>query len=209
MKPKTIFLDLDGVLVDFESGVYEIVKRYSDSPDLMNTLTQEKREAVKMMLRKMDGEGVSKTTVAELLRDKLDKETLRDLVSMDKNWWANLGWMSDGKELWNFMRKYDPIILSSDFDRTNSTQGKTKWVKKNLGPDVRVIIVDNKGDYATPDSLLIDDRQFVLDGFMDAGGQGLLHISTENTIEEITSRYALNESNNHFRYIKSFKDWNK
>ena len=53
-----------------------------------------------------------------------------------KDFWETLPWTSDGKSLWNYIKKYKPHILSAYVDRSvdpNCISGKTKWARRNLG----------------------------------------------------------------------------
>jgi hypothetical protein len=205
MKPDKLFLDLDGVLVDFESGIYDTIKKFYKNENLFNSLEEEDKKNVAMMFLDMEQEGKTKAVVAEFLKDPETKETLRALLGKEDNWWGKLSWMPDGKELWNYIKRYNPTILTSGFHKTNSTEGKKVWVKNHLGPNVKIIVADNKGDFAKSNYLLVDDRQFVLDGFIEAGGDGLLHKNSKDTIKNLEKIYSITES---FKYIKSFKNWN-
>jgi hypothetical protein len=41
----------------------------------------------------------------------------------------------------------------------------------------------NKQKYAAPNHVLIDDRKDIIERWEEAGGVGILHTSTKNTIE--------------------------
>jgi hypothetical protein len=47
----------------------------------------------------------------------------------------------------------------------------------------------HKKDFAEPNAILIDDRKDNIDGWIDAGGIGILHTSAEETIEILTTKY--------------------
>jgi len=100
--------------------------------------------------------------------------------------WITLKWMSDGKQLWSYIKKYDPILLSAPSREESSRLGKRVWVKREL-PDVKLILksASQKQQYASPTSILIDDRQKNIDQWNAAGGVGILHTSTANTIKQL------------------------
>ncbi len=102
------------------------------------------------------------------------------------NFWINLKWTKDGKKLWNYIKKYDPEILSSPSRQDDSRVAKHDWVKKEL-PGVHLILrsPSNKKEFASPNSILIDDRESNIDQWKKAGGIGILHTSTEDTIKEL------------------------
>jgi len=102
------------------------------------------------------------------------------------SFWINLEWMEDGKELWNYIEKYDPNLLSAPSREIESRVGKKDWVKKEL-PGVRLILrtAKHKKDLATSKGILIDDRKENIESWIGADGIGILHTSTEETIKEL------------------------
>ena len=108
------------------------------------------------------------------------------LTKAGAKWWITLNWMSDGKQLWDYIKKYNPILLSAPSREDSSKLGKRVWVKREL-PGVKLILkyASQKQEYASPTSILIDDRQKNIDQWEAAGGIGILHTSTPNTIEQL------------------------
>jgi hypothetical protein len=100
--------------------------------------------------------------------------------------WITLQWMSDGKQLWDYIKKYNPILLSAPSREESSKLGKRVWVKREL-PGVKLILkyASQKQEYASPTSILIDDRQKNIDQWKAAGGIGILHTNTANTIKQL------------------------
>ena len=103
------------------------------------------------------------------------------------NFWINLKWKPDGKELWNYVKKYKPTILSAPSQENTSRVGKHDWVKREL-PGVRLILrsAEHKKDFAAPNHIIIDDREDVIDSWKENGGIGILHKNTKNTIEQLS-----------------------
>ena len=108
------------------------------------------------------------------------------LIQAGAKWWITLNWMPDGKQLWNYIKKYTPILLSAPSKQESSRLGKRVWVKREL-PDVKLILrpASQKQQYASPTSILIDDREKNIDQWEAAGGIGILHTSAANTIEQL------------------------
>lgn len=109
-----------------------------------------------------------------------------------EEYWSQMGWNPGGRELWNFLRNFKPIILSSPMRHDSCTTGKLKWVAENLGK-VPVILESKKYIYSKPGAILIDDLEKNIGPWRDNGGIGILHDETNipGTIEKV--RRALNE----------------
>ena len=182
-----IFCDMDGVLVDLVGGVGKAL--YEDAPTDASAnyikIQQKAREV-------LDGQ--------PLLSEHLDKtnpnfkkETRNFLyrVLMDnRRFWMNLEWLPDGKKLWDYIKKYDPVILSKPTD-LQAVIGKKKWVKDNIGlPKERVQIRYDKSPYAQYEGkigILIDDFESNTSKFDAAGGRTVLYKNTQDAITELKS----------------------
>lgn len=102
------------------------------------------------------------------------------------NFWVGLEWKKDGKKLWSYIKKYKPILLSAPSSKDESRVGKADWVKRELQNN-RLILrsAKNKKEFADEYSILIDDRYENIQGWIEAGGIGILHTSTASTIKEL------------------------
>jgi len=100
--------------------------------------------------------------------------------------WAGLKWMPDGQKLWNYIKPYNPDLLSAPSREESSRIGKAVWVKYKL-PGTKLILryAKQKQELANPESILIDDRQVNIDQWEAAGGIGILHTSADNTIKQL------------------------
>jgi hypothetical protein len=100
--------------------------------------------------------------------------------------WAGMDWMPDGKEYWSYIEKYNPIILSAPSKNEESKYGKRIWKKRNM-PNNKMILVPawKKKEYATPTSILIDDRADNINQWEAAGGIGILHTDAASTIAKL------------------------
>jgi len=100
--------------------------------------------------------------------------------------WIKLKWMPDGKQLWNYIQKYNPELLSAPSRDESSKIGKFVWVKRNI-PGTKLILraAEQKQQFAKPNAILIDDRADNIQRWKDAGGIGIHHISTSDTIKQL------------------------
>lgn len=122
--------------------------------------------------------------------DILDNEPGRAwpiIAKAGENFWAHMKWMKDGQELWDYVKKYDPTILSAPSQANSSKTGKRIWVKNELGQNVKVILCKaaEKQQYANPKAILIDDMQKNIDQWLSNGGIGVLHTNAKDTIKKL------------------------
>jgi hypothetical protein len=152
-----IYCDMDGVLTDFE-------KRFV-------TLLQQ--EGPKYY---------SKATIAQVTRpkhfDKLEgTEEFWKFIDqhIGLEFWSEMEWMPNGRELWNFIQPYGPKLLTSPSQDNSSRLGKRLWVKENLvpAPEVLFRFGDAKSDFANENAILIDDKPSNLEAFAAKGGIAL------------------------------------
>ena len=128
----------------------------------------------------------------QLTGQKLDGEHRNDTYFWDPinaagyDFWYNLEWMADGKQLWDYIKDYDPKLLSAPSNRPDSRVAKHDWVNKHL-PDVKLILrnAKHKKDFAASDAILIDDRIDNVEDWIRSGGIGILHTSTKQTIKDL------------------------
>ena len=125
----------------------------------------------------------------------LTKQDKWNPIRNDNTFWETLPWMSDGKQLWNYIKKHSPDILSAYIDRNIDPKcipGKQKWCKKELGlSGARVNLVkrSQKQNYAQTGyrspAVLIDDYKPNTDQFTRRGGIGIYHTSASNSIRQL------------------------
>jgi hypothetical protein len=94
--------------------------------------------------------------------------------------------MPDGKQLWDYIKPYNPQLLSAPSRDESSKIGKFVWVKRNV-PGTKLILrsAERKQEFATPNSILIDDRADNIQRWKDAGGIGIHHTSASDTIQQL------------------------
>ena len=146
-----IYVDMDGVLVDFDGGYEKLTG---------------------MTTREADKKG------PEFFWKPISKAGAK--------WWITLNWMPDGKQLWDYVKKYNPELLSAPSREEASKMGKRIWVKREL-PGAKLILrsADKKQEFASPTSILIDDREKNIEQWEAAGGIGILHTDASSTIKKL------------------------
>ena len=109
-----------------------------------------------------------------------------------RDFWSNMPWLNDGKNLWRFIEKYNPHILSAaSQEDPNCKSGKYAWIKRNLGiPVNRVNLVQRheKQNYAKvggQPSILIDDYVKNTKEFSMKGGVGITFKNAGQVISEL------------------------
>jgi hypothetical protein len=106
-------------------------------------------------------------------------------------------WTKDGKQLWSFLKKHNPHILSAySIEDPNCVPGKMRWLRKEVGYTqnfmINIVRRLEKKDFAMKGSnigkrpaILIDDYPKNVQQFKAAGGIGILHTTTSNTISQL------------------------
>ena len=102
------------------------------------------------------------------------------------SFWVKLAWMPDGKQLWEYIKPYTPVLLSAPSREESSRIGKYVWVKREM-PGTKLILrsAERKQEFATPQSILIDDRKDNIERWKEAGGIGIYHTSAADTIQQL------------------------
>src|SRR5210317_1760952 len=153
-----IYLDMDGVLVDFEKQLVDTIKM----------------------------------PISDWM--KLDRKKRWDPVTARTDFWSTAPWNNEGKKLLDFVKKYNPHILSAYVEHShdpNCIPGKSHWARTNLGIGInRINLVKRvqKQNYAKvvgEPAILIDDYKKNTDQFTQRGGIGILHTTTSNTINQL------------------------
>ena len=150
-----IFIDMDGVFVDFLGGCFKYFntdKTIADWP--------EREWGDDKILKEMFG----------LSGPAFWKRIGNDFF------WANLDWQPDGKEFIDFISPYKPVILTSP--AFGSAHGKHMWIRDNLHEyykDRRYLIGPAKEYVSRPGVILIDDCEENILKWKEKGGMGILY----------------------------------
>jgi len=134
-------------------------------------------------------EDISNGVDAQTYEKKNGKNSYWPLIAKEgEKFWSSMSWTKDGKQLWNFIKKYNPTILSSPTrdkaGHQSCMDGKKKWLKREL-PGVPYIITNDKHKYANKDSILIDDYIDKIKLWKGSGGIPVHHKNTKDTIKQL------------------------
>jgi phosphoglycolate phosphatase-like HAD superfamily hydrolase len=153
-----IFVDLDGVLADFEKKA---------------------REALKA-----DPLATDKSSINELFR------RLEQYQQSGGKYFEEMDPMPDAMQLWNYVKKHNPIICSAIGRITNAEPEKRAWVRHHLGSSAEASALfvpgaKEKCRHAGHNHILIDDKLKAITPWVQAGGIGILHTSAALTIHKL------------------------
>lgn len=102
----------------------------------------------------------------------------------------SLDMMSGAQRLIEYVKRHADavyILTASGHTPKDVAEQKRAWYTKHF-PDMTVVVVrksEDKAKYATPTTILIDDRAKSIDPWIAAGGIGILHTSVDTTIGEL------------------------
>jgi 5'(3')-deoxyribonucleotidase len=137
----------------------------------------------------VDFEKGYKELIGYSTKNHLDKNTFWEKIDAEgPSFWANLPWMPDGQELWRYIKKYKPYILSSPSRSQTSRVGKDAWLKMNLQNSYKNAYFyprHQKQLFSGENRILIDDLPNTIEEWNAKGGIGILHTSAANTIKEL------------------------
>jgi hypothetical protein len=157
-KPYKIYVDMDGVLCNFEKAWANLGKEHT--------------------------EGMLPWKYEEKYGQEKFHSIIKDIGKTD--FWANMDWQPGGKELWNYIKKYNPTILSTPTRSKSSKDGKTIWLDRELGKDIPRIFEKDKYKYSEPETILIDDYEKKISDWIEKGdGIGVWHQNTDDTIKRL------------------------
>jgi len=180
-----IYCDMDGVLVDFEQGIVDQINKdlqmIRQMKDVKNLVKIQKALASlgrdELVLADMRGKSVTSKPVVDYMYGR---------VGNDADFWANLPWMPNGRELWEFIAPYEPFILTSPMQK-GSEIGKAFWIDSNLSPaPEKVFMSHEKYNWALDESgepnILIDDWSKNIVPWAKKGGIAIQHINAGTAI---------------------------
>lgn len=103
--------------------------------------------------------------------------------------WAKMPWIKGSRNLWNYAKstKIPLALLTAPARRLpNSPKGKLIWVARELGPvDVTMVRAKYKQDYASPNTILIDDLLPNIKRWIAKGGIGIHFKSPQQAMKEL------------------------
>lgn len=125
---------------------------------------------------------------------KEDRKKFRSAV-LDYHIFEDLEFMPDAQELLNYVSKLEGITIEilTSMGTFDAQQGmaakiqKQKWLDKHNIPYKANFVrsKEEKAQYATENSILVDDSIGCITPFNTKGGHGILHTKSSDTIQQL------------------------
>lgn len=168
---RDIFLDMDGVLTDFDAAMAKAgIKNewgFIHKPKSEWTPDQFALDA--------------------LVREQMDRE----------DFWPNLPIMAGAHYLYESAKVLGNVMIltarpNETVNAARVTQQKREWIWKNINPfmhhaEIIVCLRHEKQDFAKYGAILVDDMPINCEHWAQAGGQPILHRSAEETVTKLRS----------------------
>ena len=152
-KPKILYLDLDGVMCDFDKQVHKL---FGNNPD--------------------DLQSIKSTETTKEYIHRIGSNQFWKKIRTSPEFWSSMDPIEGSIEA--FKRLYplfDSVCIISNPDKkdlTNCINQKNKWVDTYLsGYNLKRIYLENKYIYANPNCLLIDDLEKNIKLWKQYGGK--------------------------------------
>ncbi len=159
--PYKIYCDMDGVLCDFEGRFEHFTGLTPDAYREAVVKKYGKKQELKMFWNLID-------------------------VEIGVRFWRGMPWTPGGKELWEYIKKYKPTLLTAPSQHNSSKEGKLTWIEDHIsGTPVVFRQAENKSELSGPNIILIDDREDTIMNWKAKNGIGILYKGTEQAINEL------------------------
>jgi len=143
----TIYVDMDGVLVD-----------------LVGKLVKEFKQVIHWEPGKYSLTDVFAITVSQW-----------ENLSID--WWASLDKTIEADQIVNIVQSYGKLRIATAPSSQLCIKGKFDWLRKHYPfiKEENIFFVDSKWQLADPNTILIDDHTETVERFEKAGGKAFLY----------------------------------
>ena len=119
-------------------------------------------------------------------KQKFDSnEMSKRIDNAGEQFWIDMPWEKGGKYLWDYIKKYNPTILT-DYNEISKI-GKKKWIEQNIGKSQKVIFshAKDKAKYSKKDSILIDNKLDTIYDWIAKGGIGIHYLNIDDIINKL------------------------
>ena len=118
------------------------------------------------------------------------KNMYKRIDEAGESFWANMDWAPGGRQLWDYLKPYHPIILTNPGEFKFAKAGRISWIDKNI-PGTPCFFEEEKWRYCNSiDDVLIDDFLINTDPWIAKGGSAILHKDCSTTIAEFKKLMA-------------------
>jgi len=124
------------------------------------------------------------TGLSDNATDEQKQAMYKAIDDASVDFWATMEWIPDGYALWELLKPYNPVLLSSPGEFRDAPGGKQEWVNKNI-PGTSLILDPKKWNYAERNAILIDDNQNNIGAWEECGGIGILHTDAISTAKKL------------------------
>ena len=165
-KVRQIFIDMDGVLADFELGLTDALGYKVSLKDKKDVYAEQKRMLTAQRI-------------------------FRNLKPLPDAWKLVDYCMTSGIHT-------EVLTTAGTINRDLVVKDKIDWIKNHIHPYWTIIPTfkgSQKAAFAHKKAVLIDDRERNIKCWVDAGGIGILHITADETIEQLD--YVINTDDDH------------
>lgn len=138
------------------------------------------------------------------------KDKQYQLVNQNSpTYYANMRWMKDGKLLYNFIKEFPHVEILSHAPDKKAYIGKMQWLKNNQVPFKANLVPhrEDKAKFANSDSIIIDDREDVVNDFRKTGGKAILHKDSISTINQLKEMLGIKESHRIYNSVLNPNIW--
>jgi hypothetical protein len=169
----TLYLDMDGVLMDFESHIAKWGCRWHGDPYIHKPFEQ--------------------WTPEQRSNDILYKH-----VMAKQDFWRTMQPMTDAYILWNYCRLHNPHVLTatphSATYRDRCAADKARSIREFFDPvfpqeQFHAVLRKEKRNFAKPGAVLVDDLPHNCHEWTKAGGTAILHKDALTTIRILQEIY--------------------
>jgi len=200
---KRIFLDMDGCIVNFSKGYENRINQLN--PGYLDKIGYKGDFKSIDKLMQSDFEGMAKNEKQKGKAKYRASNKFWSYIMGDIDWWINLEWMPDGKELFNnlYVLRQNGIISELNILSSPSksdpivSQAKHMWLDKHglIDKFDRIIMENDKYKYAESfNDILIDDTHKKIDDWVNAGGTPIFHTSTSKSLTELNNILIKNKT---------------
>jgi len=169
-KTAAFFVDMDGVLVDWEKGAKKLQPHY-------------------------DARALNQSRSVLAPRERAIKQDLYDrIIATEGAFWRDLDYMPGAKTLWSYLNGIDGAIVSvltaPIEEDPECVRAKRDWCVRHLKPYPKAFnAAKDKYRYVnlfkTDLNILIDDRPDNCAAWKGAGGIAIVHKNVDSTIREL------------------------
>jgi len=124
-------------------------------------------------------------TTKEYNKKHTDQEFWK-LIGSYPNWFRDLPIKEGATKLWEYVKDFNPIILTTPGGNIKECKiQKREWINEYFGKEVPIIFSNKKYEYASSNSILIDDMEYNITPWIEHDGIGILYKNVNDAILQL------------------------